>query len=308
MIDTSTNKVDTIDKTINESKLKEYEIIEELVMTYKTQFNPDATIADKEKADRASEQLLKCFEPLFKKYILLMKTIKMDFTDKEQKSFVRMFMPEKQLKQALKRKKITAKFRAPIQNRFNFIRETYGSQTEEEILTDLQILFFTLLKRYKQMGKNFCAYLYRSYGYEVARHIKKYTNNLANIPYRSVEYTEYIQSPNNMNEDCFEDKIYEDDMGIPDLSWISGECCSNIFLQLSNLERKLLIKYYLEDYNDRQIAEEFSMHINTVNQKRRIAIQKLAKETGIDFSQVKRNRKSGKKALRFNTKESGEKL
>ena len=86
-------------------------------------------------------------------------------------------------------------------------------------------------------------------------------------------------------------------MGIPDLTWINGTSCSDIFQELEPLERKLLIKYYLEDYNDKQIAEEFSMHINTVNQKRRRAVIKLAQLMGVDEKKIKRSRKSGKQAM-----------
>lgn len=106
-----------------------------------------------------------------------------------------------------------------------------------------------------------------------------------------------IYSDMNIEECAFEDKVYENNVGIPDLSWISGMNCSDIFQNLEPLERKLLIKYYLEDYNDRQIAEEFGMHINTVNQKRRRAVLKLAHNNGVDEKSIKRSRKSGKQAM-----------
>ena len=56
----------------------------------------------------------------------------------------------------------------------------------------------------------------------------------------------------------------------------------------------------MEDYNDRQIAELYAMHINTVNQKRRKAVIKLANTLGVDVSKIKRNRKSGRDALLAN--------
>ena len=102
---------------------------------------------------------------------------------------------------------------------------------------------------------------------------------------------------NVVEEATLQDMTYENEMGIPDISWITGENCSEIFASLSPLERKLIIKYYLEDYNDRQIAEEFGMHINTVNQKRRRAVLALARANQIDEKSIKRNRKSGKKAM-----------
>ena len=73
----------------------------------------------------------------------------------------------------------------------------------------------------------------------------------------------------------FEDKLFENEIGIPDISWVSGLGCSELFEQLTPLERKLLVKYYLEDYNDRQVAEGMGMHINTVNARRRSAAEHI---------------------------------
>ena len=161
------------------------------------------------------------------------------------------------------------------------------------------MLILVLAKRYKNVGKNFCAYIYNVYCYEVSRHIKKVIKDPSSAHYRNVPYEEYAQACDvfKVEEYLLEDKIYEGITGMPDLSWINGTNCSDIFSMLSPLERKMLIKYYLEDYNDRQIAEEFGMHINTVNQKRRKAVLRLAQGNGIAASKIKRSRNSGKQAM-----------
>lgn len=267
-------------------------------MNYKLQFKDDATEEEIFVAKDAGSELLNRFKPLFKKYLSLIRTGKIDFGDKEMKRFVGSFIGDPVLQKALKRKHATSKYCYPINQKFDFVVETYGKLDEDDILTDLQMLFLVLVKRYKQMGKNFCAYLYNSYCYEVSRHIKKFTKNPANIHYRNIEYEDYMQTYNEKAvEDCFEDKIYEDSQGIPDYTWINGTSCSDLFQCLTAEERKLIIKYYMEMYSDRQIAQLYSMHINTVNQKRRKAVVKLAEATGIDVSQIRRNRNSGKKAL-----------
>ena len=98
-------------------------------------------------------------------------------------------------------------------------------------------------------------------------------------------------------DDGLLDKTYENNVGVPDSSWISGTNCSDIFSDLNPLERKILIKYYMEDYNDRQIGEALGLHINTVNQKRRQAVSKLAMLLDVDEKTIKRSRNSGKKIL-----------
>lgn len=271
-------------------------------MTYKTQFDENATKKQIAEAKRAGEDLLARFSPLFKKYMLLVRSGHIDYDDREMKRFICSFIGDPSLKAALKRRHATSKFWHQINKRFEFIVESYGQLPEDEMLIDMQMLFLILVKRYRQMGKNFCAYVYNSYGYEVSRHIKKFTRNPANIHYKNIAFEDYLQGyyTETEIENGFEDKIYENSQGVPDSSWIRGETCSDLFQCLTAEERMLIIKYYMEDYNDRQIAELYAMHINTVNQKRRKAVIKLANTLGVDVSKIKRNRKSGRDALLAN--------
>ena len=91
------------------------------------------------------------------------------------------------------------------------------------------------------------------------------------------------------------DNYYESIMGLPDYTWINGDTCSNLFLEFTPYQRKILIKYYLEDYNDRQISEIFGTNIGVINSKRRSAIDRLCEITGIDKDELPRKRKSGRK-------------
>ena len=278
---------------------EEWKEVEVLIERYQAQFSNPSKAED---AKLAIEELIERFYPLFKKYLVLLKSGQINFNDTEMKHFVYTFMVESSLKATLKRKRQTAAARAPIYQRFNFIKETYGALSEEEIMSDLQMLFVVLAKRYKQIGKSFCGYLYNCYYHEVSRHIKKHIGNIVNIPYKNSEYEDYMQKSVDelQREDIpFEERLFETADGIPDSSWTSGETCSEIFDndRLNALERKILVMYYLEDYNDRQVAESLGMHINTVNQKRRYAAEIVAKSIGYDKSKIKRNRKSGKRPL-----------
>ena len=267
-------------------------------MDYKLQFNENPTPQELATSNSAGEQLIKKFAPLFKKYLILIQTGHIDFRDKEMKRFVTCFIPETNLKMALRRDRQSKKMRHEILNRFNFVKETYGMQQKEEIISDLQMCFFILAKRYKQMGRNFCGYLYNVYLYEVVRHIQGYIKNPGNIHYNKLEYEDFMKNSEEKALDSeFEDRMYEDSMGLPGSSWISGLDCSETFTCLDPFERKLIVKYYLEDYNDRQIAEEFCMPVNACNQARRRATFKLADALGVSYDRIQRSRKSGKKAL-----------
>ena len=281
-----------------EQRLVEWTEIEELVLKYQAQFNEDADNITKTDAKESANKLLERFSPFFKKYVTLLKTGQVDWDDMEMKQFISNFIDDIELKKALARKKQKAHYRNEIHQKFNFIIETYGELSEEEILLDLQTLLLIIAQRYKQMGKNFCAYVYNSYRYEVARHIKKYIKNPLNISYKNLQYEDCINGTSDFEiQNSYEDNYYEDLTGIPNTSWIQGQNCSDIFSCLSPLDRKILVKYYLEEWKDGQIAENLGMHINTVNQKRRSAAKVIAEKLNLDLNSIKRTRKSGKRAI-----------
>ena len=139
------------------------------------------------------------------------------------------------------------------------------------------------------MGRNFCSYIYNSYRFEVYRHIKKFLKDPININYKNIPYEDYI----NGKLDSYEDNYYEESTGLPSPTWMSGEC-SDIFADLEPLERNILVKYYLEEWKDKQIADYLGMHTNAINQKRRAATKKVAEKLNLSSSDIKRTRRSGK--------------
>ena len=274
-------------------QLQEWNEIEELVLTYQKQFT-DKNFSEESK--QAAEKLLQKFEPVLIKYLHTIRTGQINFDDAEIKKFVSQFIDDITLRFALKRQKQTAKVRHPILQKFNFIKKIYGTLPKEDILTDLQMCLLVIAKRYKQVGKNFCAYLHNVFCFEVARLIKKYTQNIDNIYYKRQHYNDYMQTiTDKAVEENFEDKIYEDNLGIPDLSWLAGKTCSEIFSTMDTLERKILVKYYLEDCNDKAISASLGLPVNQVSQKRKSALAKLTAKLGVDISTIKRSRKPDKK-------------
>ena len=273
-----------------EKEIREWNEIEELVLNYQNYL----ILKDKEQTVNPSFELLERFSPLFKKYLALIKHNQIDFNDMEQKSFVSLFMDDKILRRMLNRKVTPNSYKSDIYQKSNFIKETYGVNNEEDIMYDLYICFLNVARRYKQIGKNFCAYLYNVYKHEVARFIKAYIKNPLSVPYKNFQYEDFI----NGSEDALiieeqEGSYYESLTGLPDISWILGETCSNDFLFLTPLQRKIIIKYYLEDWSDRQIAESMGIQTSSINSKRREALILLCQHFDVDPSSLKRMRKSG---------------
>ena len=183
---------------------KEWALIESLIGQYQLRFTSIDDDYDESSQD-AAQELLKKFYPLFKKYVVLLKSGQIDFNDGEMKLFVSSFLDDEVLKKALRRRKQKADFRTQIYKKFNFVKETYGSLPEEEIMIDLNTIFLEMARRYKQMGKSYCGYLYNTFKFEVSRHIKKFTRNPLNIHYKHIEYEDYMRSTKEeaIEEDCF---------------------------------------------------------------------------------------------------------
>lgn len=270
----------------------EWDEIEEAVIKYKKQFLENPTNEQVIEAKEAAYFLLEKFNPLITKYLILITTGQINWDDKETKLFVMNFVNKDSSKKALKRKKQKSEYRAQIYHNFAFITETYGHLDKKEIRIDLESLILTMAKRYTPMGRNFCSYIYNSYRFEVSRHIKKFLKDPINISYKNIKYEDYINGKN----DSYEDNYYEESTGIPSPIWILGEC-SDAFNDLTPLERNILVKYYLEEWKDKQIAQYFGMHTNAINQKRRAATIKVAKFLNLKASDVKRTRRSGKKTI-----------
>lgn len=203
-----------------ESKRKEeWDEVENLVLDFQKQFYDDSTEEEKQYAKTCGDLLLAKFSPLFKKYLTLLKYTHIDFTDKEMKEFIALFIDSYELKKALFRKRINSANRAEVYQKFNFIIETYGKISEEDMISDLHMCFLLLAKRYRPIGKNFCAYVYNTYRHEVARHIKKFIQNPLSIQYKNFQYEDCINGEKDIHIDIsYEDNYYESATGLPDFT------------------------------------------------------------------------------------------
>lgn len=251
---------------IKTNRENEWEEIEKLVAIYQKRFTEsDAKIFFE--ADVAITSLIHKFNPLFNKYLKIIKKCEINFYDSDARAFVFCFIDKNT------RKDFPSNIKDVI-HKFQFIVKTYGALSEEEIMSDMQEIFIKLLKRYKQIGKSFCGYLHNIFYHEMSRLIKAYISNPVNIPYNIIDYQEYQQT-NIVSLDSIIDDLYERHE-ILDLNWINGKECGYFCSNLTALERKILLEYYLNNHGDKYIGELFSMHMSTINYMRHAAIKKVA--------------------------------
>lgn len=279
-------------------KETEWEEIDKLVFAYQKSFEPDCSTSDKIKADEAAKKLLDSFFPFFYKYISAITTGTIAWDNAEQRLFVAHFMDSRELRNKLYSKAyINKESKNMISQRFNFVKETYGHYDEENIMIDLYMLFFVLAKRYKKKNRSFCCYLYNAYHYEVFRHIQSLLKNPLNIHYRNTSYDNSVVSYDtelkNVSYECdIDELITTKDTGMPNITWLTGQNCSEDFAALTPLERKIIAKYYIEQKPDKVISRELGIHVNTCNNRRHKAINKIAQARGINPDSIKRCRNS----------------
>lgn len=253
----------------NRSKREEaWSQIECLVLIYQSQIGSA-------ESQRAAYELIERFTPLFNKYLKILRYNDLSLYDPETKRFVFSFIDKETRKKYPKNNR-------DIRYRFRFITKTYGMLSEEEILSDIYEIFFKMAKRYKQTNRNFCAYIYNAFHYEMSRTIKHYTGDISNIPYKSYIYVDSAST---------EDFTEEEEIESFSLDWINGDC-AKAFKNLSPLDRKIIIYYYGDDdFPDKKISELLNIHINTVNQRRRKAIKSILEELQQKDLKIKRSRK-----------------
>lgn len=259
----------------------EWNEVEALVLAYQKQFESNPSIEQIKISKDSALELLHRFYPYFYKYVILIKSSRINYQDNDLRFFVYSFISEMDLKEKIKnKKKLSIEDRSRILDNFQFIRKTYGAKPAEEILVDINIVFLGMCKKYKSMGRNFCGYLYNVFKYEMMRFVSDYIREPMSIPYRHITYEEYMAS----NEDDiivdFEESFYTENMGVPDYNWLRGITCSADFWDFDYIKRRILVEYYLEEKTDQEISELIGLTRTRVMRIRQEATQELSEKCG----------------------------
>lgn len=224
--------------------------------------------------------LLKSFEPLLKKYFLL-STKKKAYFDDGAKAFIASVTNGLYLK-GVKNENELKRF-------VNIIADAYRLEEPMDIKQDLNYVFIKLINNYEPKGSLFVSYINYSFPYEFGRIVKNRINGpTINNAITIGSYDNYIDKKVFIEPP--DDGI--DEFGYLTEKWPALEPDMNVFNVLTAEERELLMLYYQDLFNDKQLSDLMNVHINTVNQKRRHAVAKLEKVLGI---KAVRARVSGQK-------------
>jgi DNA-directed RNA polymerase specialized sigma24 family protein len=270
-------------KAPDQDQLERIQLIEEMVMNYQQNMS-----------DFNAQGLLSYFRPLLLKYTRIIKNGKVNWEDHSVKIFLYAFLGN------VGKGKVGRQIL--YQDKLRIMKLIYGQTSWEDVYSELKVILFLLVSRYKPMDRSFCAYLAGSFPYEVARSVRRFTASQSTWHPRCDSTDEICieELADDTVLDTFEaieqenDFDFVDDYGYLTEAWIE-KADMEIFARLTPIERKLIKDYYQERKNDLEISQDLGLHINTVNQKRNNAVKEVSKMLGVEPARSRNPQQSQRK-------------
>jgi RNA polymerase sigma factor (sigma-70 family) len=242
-----------------------YQQIEKLVIEYQNH-NPDAAL-----------ELIELFNPLFNKYVKIIKTGAVDLSDYDSRFFISMFIIDPRLRSGVRNNYYLAKNRDAAYRVADFICNGCCSLSEEDLMQDFSIILLKLASGYKLKDRSFVSYTGTTFKYEVSQLIRKILGNPLtsaipiNLDNEETLDTRYIHKNDIIVDDIFPSNEIDE----LDNNWVYGITCNEVFCELDNFERLILKMSYVDNMSDIEISEKTGYHRNWIGIRRRTAIEKL---------------------------------
>lgn len=230
----------------------------------------------------ATLQLIESFRLYIHKFINLIRHGKINLDDRQLREFVGLFV-HKSIRSTFHRYKRDLTARQHIYRTVGYIQEIFRPYPVQELEHEGIVTLLALAQRYQSRGNFFHLYVLRSFHYQYYRRLQLLldgptfiTLSGGRLPYWDevaatcdfpdmLEQIEKEKSPYLICEP--EDEINE--------NWINGLTSSELFAELTPMQRKILKLYYLDDYTDNEIALLLGVCRATVNRRRLKAVRIL---------------------------------
>jgi RNA polymerase sigma factor (sigma-70 family) len=230
-----------------------------------------------------NEEVIKKYHFFIMKYHKLISKGYFDYKNYDIKIFLCCYISEEELRRNLKRgkfhsKEIKEKVDLVIKNiRKGFSEYDIDRNSEnpkDELYNELVCILLECHKNFKENEIGFEKYLYKSFRYKLKRICDKKMQQVI-IKQKSDPYKEDMAEEKMEMEDEI-DFLYNNRL------FLNGINCEFPFEEMSYLERFILVKYYVNEMTDKEIAKECGYHPKYINFLR----NKLLKE-------LRRKRKNG---------------
>lgn len=234
---------------------------------------------------RAQNELLEIFSNFTTKYQSLLYHGKFDLRDYDIRMFIRLFIPDKEIRRRVSRNQINWAARQEVAEcveGIKFMVRRYG--TEEDVKHTVQMALLECISIYTYR-KNipFSGFIYNYFGFKLQKYLKSYL--MSQLGRKTFPlYTDDSVSSSFIGE---EEQVKMADMSMEldsmdqamssikiDEYWVLGETCTFPFDQLTIQQRQLIRWKYEDGLKASHIAEKTTEHPNTC----RAQIQALKQE------------------------------
>lgn len=222
-----------------------------------------------------SEELISLFEPLLRQYVKLLYYRVIDYQSRQIRYFISYFMSDKEHRRQIRSNHFVSQACKEDAKRIAYtLHRNFRYEYEEEALHELILVLLKMAKDYQESGSGFEGFVYTYY----SRYLK--TSLTSEDMKRSRAEPLLFACSYNYFEDeqqvfihssIFEDEYFSTEAEDDDLQWLrllNGQDDS-AFAGLTTIQRRILIRYYVDKKTDSEIAKELAMHPGSVQRSRR---------------------------------------
>lgn len=212
------------------------------------------------------------------KYYKMFRKGQIKFKDYDSRMFARLFVEDPGARNALY-KSFQPKYAREAANvKMKMVAQSLEFMSDEEIHQELTALFLMKCKKYKDVGKNFSAFIYQTFRYDAYRFvngIQKPFEPYVHMQRELVHVVEELIQDRDMEIEVADSlfnqspvMFIDDELGN---SWVRGITCGDEFKDLTALQRMIVKLNYFDGMSDNAIANMMGMHINTIWRQRKKA-------------------------------------
>lgn len=266
----------------NSGRRYSYEEVDALVKAYQA--------GDKS----AGEELVEAFSGYLTKYLLVIKHGTVEPYNKSMRKFIALFVKnpsERQLVLKVYSKK-NKQMLGVLYSTASMISSQFRHYDEEDLWAELVLEFLIMAKKYNNSrGCFFHTYISKAYPYRIYKRLSKLIRDPITISYLAGDSSDIDELEGVRGEyDTYE--VYEenrpificDNIEINELNenWVSGFTCSDTFIDLTPLERRVIMLYYYNGYRDNEISDMLGFSASKIAKIRSSARKKLMKRRVAD--------------------------
>lgn len=236
--------------------------------------------------NEAGLKIIEMFEGFLTNFLVLIKNGTIDIKNSCLRNFLFLYMSSREIRRDLKSYKHSYKVQAHLYATAHLLSTQFARYDEEEIRAELVAELLIMAKRYKNdIGPFFHTYVLKAYHYRIFKRLMSLINDPTCISMHSLSeiniddlYEETNGTDELLEKLVIEDKsliMFNNEEPYLDENWINGFTCSNTFTELTTLERRILVMYYIDKLKDREIGEKLGLSQATVRKSRHNGLKYL---------------------------------